>query len=531
MLRWLRLKRECIDFQKLNNLDKQMNKSNNLAVSHIEIFPWNENFDTNIAIIDEQHKKLVSLINTLAKKLVNQANVVELNAIFSELADYTVYHFQTEEAIWHEYFVGDELEASHKKTHNEFIEEIVLLQGEKGQLSEDQIIEDILLFLTRWLAFHILYSDKRMSGIVELMQNGATLKESKNQTDNEMSDATNALIQAVLAMYDNVCNRTVQLMKEIVERQKIEAKQRLASNVFENTLDAICITDKNLNVIEVNPSFCRSKKLSSTDLIGKHLPTLIGQNQPSDSSNQNFPDLKISFKYGVLFEKIWQELETYGYWSGEVYSQVSANTRHPEWLTLSSVKNEYNELTNYVAVFSNVSNLLELKRELEHHAHHDALTGLPNRILLADRLNLALARADRNQGTLAICYLDLDGFKNVNDTLGHAAGDELLKEVARRFTTLLRANDTVARLGGDEFVILFGDLAKVDDYKLLLDRVLHKLNEPMSLGSETVQISASIGVTLYPLDKCSREELLEHADLAMYHAKQSGKSQYQLYEC
>ncbi len=318
-------------------------------------------------------------------------------------------------------------------------------------------------------------------------------------------------------------------MKEIVERQKIEAKQRLASNVFENTLDAICITDKNLNVIEVNPSFCRTKKLSSSDLIGQHLPDLIGQHLLPDSAEQHLPGLKISLKYGALFEKIWQELEEYGYWSGEVYSQVANNPRDEEWLTLSSVKNEYGELTNYVAVFSNVANLLELKRELEHHAHHDALTGLPNRVLLADRLNLALARAERSRNTLAICYLDLDGFKAVNDTLGHGAGDELLKEVARRFSKLLRANDTVARLGGDEFVILFGDLKNPCDYEVLLDRLLQHLNEPIQLDNDRAHVSASIGVTLYPQDKAMPEELLEHADSAMYQAKQSGKSRYVLY--
>lgn len=506
-----------------------MREADNPVVTNIEIFPWNENFDTGIAIIDEQHKKLVYLLNSLAKQLVNQADSITLNSIFNELTDYAIYHFQTEEGIWHQYFCDDELELKHKATHSRFIDEIIFLKNEEGQLSATQIVEDILSFLTRWLAFHILDSDKRMAKMVQLMQEGLTLNEAKLQTEQEMSEAMNALIQAILSMYDNVCNRTVQLMKEIVECQKIEAKQRLASNVFENTLDAICITDRNLNVIEVNPSFSRTKKLSPADLIGKHLPDLIGQHLLPDSTDQHLPDLKISLKYGALFEKIWQELEQYGYWSGEVYSQIADNPRDEEWLTLSSVKNEYGELTNYVAVFSNVANLLELKRELEHHAHHDALTGLPNRVLLADRLNLALARAERSRNTLAICYLDLDGFKAVNDTLGHGAGDELLKEVAHRFSKLLRANDTVARLGGDEFVILFGDLNNPCDYEMLLDRVLHNLKEPIPLGDDIAHVSASIGVTLYPQDKAMPEELLEHADSAMYQAKQSGKSKYVLY--
>jgi diguanylate cyclase (GGDEF)-like protein len=228
----------------------------------------------------------------------------------------------------------------------------------------------------------------------------------------------------------------------------------------------------------------------------------------------------------VLLEIIQRELEQCGYWSGEIYTKITGNERNEEWLTLSSVKNEFGSVTNYVAVFSNVSNLLELKNELEHHAYHDALTGLPNRILLADRLKLALAHAERSKTYLAICYLDLDGFKAVNDTLGHAAGDELLKEVARRFSKLLRANDTVARFGGDEFVILFGDLHKPDDYQGLLDRLLNSVKQPIQIGDEEAHVSASIGVTLYPLDRNLPEVLLEHADLAMYHAKQTGKSKY-----
>lgn len=490
-----------------------MNDENIPMAANIDIFPWNKNFETGIAIIDEQHKKLLELVNSLAKHFVHQSDSLTLNSIFDELTAYTIYHFETEEAIWHEYFPDDELEITHKETHKKFIDEITKLRGCETENNTEQIIEDVLSFLTQWLAFHILDNDKRMAKTIQAIQKGATLEDAKRESESEMTGAMKVLISTVLSMYDSICNRTVQLMREILERQKIEAKQRLSSNVFENTLDAICITDKHLNIVEVNPSFCRAKQLPSSALIGQYLP-----------------DVKPAFKNEAIFEKIWLELEQCGYWSGEVFTHTEQNQRHEEWLTLSSVKNELGLITNYVAVFSNVANLLELKNELEHHAYHDALTGLPNRILLYDRLKQALSRADRNHRPLAICYLDLDGFKKVNDTLGHGAGDELLKEVARRFSKLLRANDTVARLGGDEFVILFGDLTNEDDYKMLLDRVLQHINEPIYLDGNEANVSASIGVTIYPLDNSIAEELLEHADVAMYHAKQSGKSQYQCYQ-
>lgn len=482
---------------------------------NIDIFPWNKNFDTGIEIIDEQHKRLLELVNTLAKHFVNQSDVITLNTVFDELTAYTIYHFETEEAIWHQYFPNDELEITHKATHQKFIDEIVTLRNEESTVGTEQVIENVLSFLTQWLAFHILDNDKRMAKTIQAIQNGATLEEAKYESEGEMTGAMKVLIATILSMYDSICNRTVQLMREILERQKIEAKQRLSTNVFENTLDAICITDKNFNIVEINPSFCRAAESDSETLIERYLP-----------------DIKPALKNPALFEKIMSELERCGHWSGEICYHQPNNGQHKpheEWLTLSSAKNELGVVTNYVAVFSNVANLLELKNELEHHAYHDALTGLPNRILLYDRLKQAILRSDRNHKPLAICYLDLDGFKKVNDTLGHSAGDELLKEVAHRFSKLLRANDTVARLGGDEFVILFGDLTDSEDYKLLLDRVLQHINEPIFIDGDEANVSASIGVTLYPLDKNSADELLEHADVAMYHAKQSGKSQYQLY--
>jgi diguanylate cyclase (GGDEF)-like protein/hemerythrin-like metal-binding protein/PAS domain S-box-containing protein len=484
------------------------------AASNIEIFPWNKNFETGIEIIDEQHKKLLELVNQLAKHFVHQSDLLTLDSIFDELAAYAIYHFETEEAVWHQYFPNDELEIRHKATHQKFITDVLCLKNEQGQINQEQIIEDVLSFLTQWLAFHILDSDKRMAKTVLAIQSGVPFEEAKQQSESEMTGAMKILIETVLSMYDSICNRTVQLMREILERQKAEAKQRLAANVFENTLDAICITDKQLNIIEVNPTFCRIEQLTAVELVGKHLL-----------------DVKTAFKNSAVFDQIWSEIEQSGHWCGEIYHVTRADKHEQEWLTLSSVKNELGEITNYVAVFSNVQNLLELKRSLEHHAYHDALTGLPNRTLLADRLAQSLLRTDRNHTLLAVCYLDLDGFKNVNDTLGHAAGDELLKEIAQRFSKLLRTTDTVARLGGDEFVILFGDLANPDDYKLLLDKVHHAVNQPVLLGKngDVGNVSVSIGVTFYPSDECSPRELLEHADLAMYHAKEAGKSQYKIF--
>ena len=167
---------------------------------------------------------------------------------------------------------------------------------------------------------------------------------------------------------------------------------------------------------------------------------------------------------------------------------------------------------------------------MERIANHDALTGLPNRVLLADRMELAIAHAERTRGLLAVCYLDLDGFKPVNDSLGHAAGDHLLREVSQRLLNSMRGNDTLARLGGDEFVILLGDLKRREDCAELLERLLLEISQPVNIQSHTVSVSASVGVTFFPQEAGDPGVLLLHADKAMYEAKRLGKSRCCFYD-
>ena len=199
-------------------------------------------------------------------------------------------------------------------------------------------------------------------------------------------------------------------------------------------------------------------------------------------------------------------------------------------MTLSVVHDETGTATHYVGVLSNITQLLKRQQQLEQVANHDFLTGLPNRLFLFVRLGQAMAQATRNRDFLAVCYLDLDGFKTINDAFGHAAGDLLLQEIAMRSQTIVRGNDTVARMGGDEFAILLGDLKHPDDCTNLLERLLKAIQCPVALPSgQTVTVTASIGATLFPDDNGLPDALLQHADSAMYQAKDSGKAQYKFY--
>lgn len=478
----------------------------------IEVFPWNENFETGVDIIDIQHKRLVQLLNLLASHVAYQSDVPTLKTIFTELAEYAAYHFRTEEEIWHRNFIDDDWEKEHRNTHQGFIEAIMKLRAEEGVKTLEEVIEDTLSFLTHWLAFHILDNDKRMAKVVLAINDGMPLAEAKKHANHEMNGAMKVLIETILHMYDSLSARTLQLMREVMERQKAEAKLRLAANVFDNTLDAICITDEVLKIIDANPTFCQLSGMKEAEVLGESLKKI-----------------KSALDDDGMAETIWEAVNTEGHWSGIASSRNPDGEIKPEWMTLSSIKDADGELANYVAVFSNVTYLLKKQHKLERIAHYDTLTGLPNRLLFSDRIGLAMAHAERTDTFLAVCYLDLDGFKPVNDNLGHAAGDSLLKEIAQRFSHIVRGDDTVARLGGDEFAILFGDLKNENDYMPLLDRLLKETATPITIQDKSAQVSASIGITLYPKDRGDADTLLKHADEAMYQAKRLGKSRYCLF--
>lgn len=301
---------------------------NNIAdASNYEIFPWSENFATGIAIIDEQHKKLVQLLNHLAHHLVYQSDRLTLEVIFAELADYTVYHFRTEEDIWHNFFQNDTLEQQHKISHSEFITDIRHLK-ENANASE-QVIEDTLSFLTHWLAFHILDTDKYMAKAVIAMQTGMTIEQAKKQSDDEMGGAMKIVIESVLSMYGYLTIRTLQLMRDAVERQKSDVKQRLATNVFQNTLDAICIMDIDFKVIDANPAFYHTTGYTIEEVIGRHLKSLKSGLDDNDIAGS-----------------LWQTLDKKGHWSGKVSSRHSSGDINAEWLTLSCVKDEQGNINN-----------------------------------------------------------------------------------------------------------------------------------------------------------------------------------------
>ncbi|QQS53693.1 MAG: PAS domain S-box protein [Candidatus Competibacteraceae bacterium] len=300
--------------------------------------------------------------------------------------------------------------------------------------------------------------------------------------------------------------------EDISARRQDEQRLRLAASVFKHAHEGIIVTDASGTIIEVNDAFSM--------LTGYSRDEALGQNPRFLQSGRHDPEF-----YAIL----WQDLIDKGLWTGELWNRKKNGELYAEMASISAVHDEAGRVTHYVNIFADITELKNSQHRLEKLAYHDPLTQLPNRALLADRLQLAIAQAKRQKTFLAVCYLDLDGFKSVNDTLGHAVGDQLLVAVAERLRTCVRGSDTVSRLGGDEFVVLFGGLNSVEECQGAVTRLLNALATPHVFGDHVLTVTASIGVVLHSLDDNDADTLLRHADQAMYLAKQAGHNRYWLF--
>jgi diguanylate cyclase (GGDEF)-like protein/PAS domain S-box-containing protein len=300
---------------------------------------------------------------------------------------------------------------------------------------------------------------------------------------------------------------------DISENKARESRLKLAASVFSHAHEGIVITDAEGNIVDVNTTFSRITGYTREEAVGQNPRFLKSGRQSED-----------------FYRAMWSELVARGHWEGEVWNRHKNGRLYAERLSITAVQDVIDASLHYVALISDITELKEHQQRLERMAHYDALTGVPNRVLLADRLNLAIAQARRHKRGLALVYLDIDGFKEVNDIHGHETGDQLLITLAHRLRDALREGDTLARLGGDEFVAVLTDLGGRDECELILTRLLNAAATPIDVRQNTFQLSASLGVTLFPQDGGDADTLLRHADQAMYQAKQAGKNRYHLFD-
>ena len=304
----------------------------------------------------------------------------------------------------------------------------------------------------------------------------------------------------------------VMTLSDITARRRAEEQLKLAFEAIRCSGEGILVTDSERRILSVNPAFEAVTGYTATELIGK-TPAFVA----SARCDERF--------YGAMYEV----LESTGHWQGEVWNQRKDGEVYPEWLGVSAVRGDDGRPKNYVYIFSDMTERKDAQQRIEFLAHHDPLTGLPNRLLLRDRVEQAQTLASRLQSRVALLFLDLDHFKTINDSLGHPVGDDLLKAVVERLKNCVRESDTISRQGGDEFIILLNDVRDSEAVARVADKIQQRMAEPFVLGNHSLSSTFSIGIALYPDDGEDFDSLLQKADTAIYHAKESGRNNHRFF--
>ena len=292
-----------------------------------------------------------------------------------------------------------------------------------------------------------------------------------------------------------------------------EVRSNLFDRIISDTSNGVVITDVHGDIVYVNPAFTAITGYRSDQALGKNMRMLHSGRQTKS-----------------FYETMWSGILSEGRWAGEIWNRRRNGECYREWISINAVRNAEAGTEYYVGIFSDISSIKSREHQLERLAFFDPLTGLPNRLLFKDRLRQAMARAERGENTVALCFLDLDGFKRINDEYGHLLGDQLLQEVAARLRKGVRKADTVARISGDEFMILLTSVSSLDDVKEVAGNLLRTVAEPYSFVEPAIDIFASLGISMYPRDGKDDKTLISHADLAMYAAKRDGGNCCRAYE-
>ncbi|MES3007849.1 MAG: EAL domain-containing protein [Pseudomonadota bacterium] len=307
--------------------------------------------------------------------------------------------------------------------------------------------------------------------------------------------------------------KIVGVLQDITERRLVEDNLKQAASVYRCSADGIVILDSQMKVISANTAFARITGYQSESAIGSELNFLA--------------EKTIGNKLAI---QIKSEVETHGFWQGEIKTYRANHEFLYAWVNIGKIPDTVSTLGQFVVVISDITEIRDTQEKLSRIAYYDALTNLPNRNLFMDRLEIAMAKAKRDSKELAILFLDLDHFKRINDTLGHQVGDIMLKAVANRLKSQIRAVDTLCRIGGDEFIVIIDRFSALEDLAVIANKLLDSLRVPLKLGSTEVIPNASIGISIYPVDSRNKDDLIKMADTAMYFSKNSGRSRYAFYK-
>jgi len=306
---------------------------------------------------------------------------------------------------------------------------------------------------------------------------------------------------------DSAAMRYVAVFSDVTEHKQAENRLRLLASVFEHSGEAILITDPDNRIITVNDAFTRLTGYAQAEAVGRN-PKLLAAGRTTAEE----------------YQAMWRALAQDGYWEGEIWDRRKDGSQYPKWLAISVVRGENGEVLNYIGRFNDITAQKRAEEQIRRLAHHDPLTGLPNRFTLRGRLEQALAAAPRDKGKVAIMFIDLDRFKTINDSFGHQVGDALLVEVAQRLQACVRQSDVVARLGGDEFVVVVTGVESGIAVANVGEKILAELSRPYPIAGRDLSTTPSVGIAIFPDDGDNAERLMQNADTAMYNAKANGRN-------
>ena len=471
-----------------------------------------ELFKRNNAIL----KNSLNFLKKISEKFMNESSDAEVSSI---MANYT-------QQIM--YFVN--------KPEGKYLKKIVLITNELNEVAlngEDKnAVDNILLHGGTLLKYRQKVNDQIQRFIhlpaehqqENLMQ--AYIQSHRNVLEIAQRYQYSLFAYSILLslylvylfLHLNKANKAIyRSHQELTERyevqSRIEKKLLLHDIAFSKLSEAITLTDAKGNIIDMNPAFSIITGYSREETIGRN-PRVLKSGRHDNA----------------FYKKMWDDILNNNKWRGEIWNRKKNGEIYPEILSITAIRNEKNEISNFLAIFSDISHLKLQEKKLKEMAFYDNLTKLPNRVLLTDRMNQAISQVQRLNTFMATCFLDLDGFKEINDTYGHEAGDRFLIEMTSRFKSILREGDTIARIGGDEFVLILVGLKEDEEYRFALHRLQKVISQPVNIKGDLVKVTASIGVTLYPHDNQDADTLLRNADQAMYEAKQKGKNCYVLFD-
>jgi diguanylate cyclase (GGDEF)-like protein/PAS domain S-box-containing protein len=304
----------------------------------------------------------------------------------------------------------------------------------------------------------------------------------------------------------------IAVTRDITRFKQSQSELLLSSRVFSEAQEGIIITDASGTIVDVNPAFC--------SITGYSREEIIGQNPRILHSGKQGPE---------FYAALWKALSESGHWKGEIWNRKKNGELYAELISINALRNESGQIINYVALFLNITAAKHQQASLELMAHYDPTTGLPKHALFTDRFMQAIARSKRDKTLLAICYLGLDHFSQVNNTFGHETCDALLIETAKRIKASMREHDTVSSMGGDEFALLIGGIHNIEECENALHRVRRAIAEPHLINGRTASLTTSSGMAIYPIDNTEQEILLRHAEQAMRQAKHEGRNRHHLF--